>query len=68
MNEIENTSRTNSFFVPESAIKDEDGQPVELAAHMNPPIRANRLGISRNSVCPCGSGRKFKKCCLPRKE
>lgn len=38
----------------------------EVAAPMNPPIRANRLGISRNSICPCGSGRKFKRCCLPR--
>ncbi len=22
-------------------------------------------GISRNENCPCGSGKKFKKCCLP---
>lgn len=20
----------------------------------------------RNAPCPCGSGRKFKKCCMPR--
>jgi tetratricopeptide (TPR) repeat protein len=24
--------------------------------------------ISRNSPCPCGSGKKYKKCCLLRKE
>ena len=24
--------------------------------------------ISRNDPCPCGSGRKYKKCCLPRQE
>ena len=23
-------------------------------------------GVGRNDPCPCGSGRKFKKCCLPR--
>ncbi|MEK7865851.1 MAG: SEC-C domain-containing protein, partial [Planctomycetota bacterium] len=23
-------------------------------------------GIGRNSPCPCGSGRKYKKCCLPK--
>lgn len=23
-----------------------------------------RTTIGRNSTCPCGSGRKFKKCCL----
>jgi hypothetical protein len=22
-------------------------------------------GIGRNDLCPCGSGKKFKKCCLP---
>jgi tetratricopeptide (TPR) repeat protein len=24
--------------------------------------------ISRNAPCPCGSGKKYKKCCLPRDE
>lgn len=24
--------------------------------------------ISRNDPCPCGSGKKYKKCCLPIKE
>jgi tetratricopeptide (TPR) repeat protein len=24
--------------------------------------------ISRNATCPCGSGKKYKKCCLLRKE
>jgi hypothetical protein len=23
-------------------------------------------GVGRNDPCPCGSGKKFKKCCLPR--
>jgi hypothetical protein len=27
---------------------------------------ANRVG--RNDPCPCGSGKKYKKCCLPRDE
>jgi hypothetical protein len=25
-------------------------------------------GISRNAPCPCGSGKKYKKCCLPKEE
>lgn len=25
---------------------------------------AKRTSIGRNTQCPCGSGRKFKKCCL----
>lgn len=24
--------------------------------------------VGRNEPCPCGSGKKFKKCCLPKKE
>ena len=24
--------------------------------------------ISRNAPCPCGSGKKYKKCCLNREE
>jgi hypothetical protein len=26
------------------------------------------MKIGRNAPCPCGSGRKYKKCCLPRDE
>ena len=28
-------------------------------------VVARRTKIGRNESCPCGSGRKFKKCCLP---
>jgi hypothetical protein len=27
-----------------------------------PPVTAARVG--RNDACPCGSGKKFKKCCI----
>jgi uncharacterized protein YecA (UPF0149 family) len=26
----------------------------------NSPVNAN---ISRNALCPCGSGKKYKRCC-----
>ena len=29
---------------------------------MNEPLRGQKIG--RNDPCPCGSGKKFKKCCL----
>jgi hypothetical protein len=32
-------------------------------------LEANRIkyaGVSRNQPCPCGSGKKFKKCCLEK--
>ncbi|MDH3792917.1 MAG: UPF0149 family protein [Rhodospirillales bacterium] len=28
------------------------------------PANQNRPGVGRNDPCPCGSGKKFKKCCL----
>ena len=28
------------------------------------PIRRNTPKIGRNQLCPCGSGKKYKKCCL----
>lgn len=34
-----------------------DGEIVKA-----PPLRSAKVG--RNEVCPCGSGRKYKKCCL----
>lgn len=30
-------------------------------------FEAKYKGINRNETCPCGSGKKFKKCCLPMK-
>ncbi len=30
------------------------------------PIHNPYRGVGRNDPCPCGSGKKFKKCCLPR--
>jgi Mlc titration factor MtfA (ptsG expression regulator) len=29
-------------------------------------VPTRRLGIGRNASCPCGSGRKYKHCCLAR--
>ena len=45
---------------------------VEDRAYMKPmethptPIQRARGRVGRNEPCPCGSGRKFKKCCLFR--
>lgn len=31
------------------------------------PVRAPQDRVGRNSPCPCGSGKKYKKCCGPKK-
>lgn len=36
--------------------------------HHPTPIQRARGRIGRNDPCPCGSGRKFKVCCLWRSE
>jgi len=30
---------------------------------LRPMSRSDRKGYMRNQPCPCGSGKKFKKCC-----
>jgi hypothetical protein len=30
-------------------------------------LGSNGLKVGRNDPCPCGSGKKFKKCCLPKR-
>lgn len=29
-----------------------------------PPIRSTQAKVGRNETCPCGSGKKYKHCCL----
>jgi hypothetical protein len=38
------------------------------AASVVAPARGEAPAQSRNAPCPCGSGRKYKKCCLPGAE
>ncbi len=45
--------------------KVEEALPPHAPPHA-PPAAPAKLKIGRNDPCPCGSGRKFKKCCLGR--
>jgi len=31
--------------------------------YVNGELQHSRIKISRNDLCPCGSGKKFKRCC-----
>ena len=37
--------------------------PPPTARGASPPIKRDRPKTGRNEPCPCGSGKKFKKCC-----
>ncbi len=38
----------------------------DLERLLSPPQPAKQTTVGRNEPCPCGSGKKFKKCCLGR--
>ena len=43
--------------------KPEDISDVERLLNPSPPIRIEAK-VNRNDPCPCGSGKKYKKCCM----
>lgn len=36
---------------------------VEMLLNRPMPLRNHPVKVGRNDPCPCGSGRKYKKCC-----
>jgi hypothetical protein len=46
--------------------KEIESESKDKAAVKVPPVRSNKIG--RNEPCPCGSGKKYKKCCLLKEE
>jgi SWIM/SEC-C metal-binding protein len=42
---------------------------TDMERLLNPPIiKRDKPKLGRNDPCPCGSGLKFKKCCLQKYE
>jgi SWIM/SEC-C metal-binding protein len=35
----------------------------DLERKLTPPVRHVEAKVGRNEPCPCGSGKKYKKCC-----
>jgi hypothetical protein len=55
--------RQTPVFVPRPPVLDE--QPVfSMVGPIAEPIVSHRAHTGRNDPCPCGSGKKFKKCCM----
>jgi hypothetical protein len=44
---------------------EEEASEVEAEESVPPPYIRLAPRIGRNDPCPCGSGKKFKKCCMP---
>ena len=47
-----------------AAIADDVGYVRSLNYHMQTPHVRESSKVGRNDSCPCGSGKKYKKCCL----
>ncbi|MDX9970761.1 MAG: preprotein translocase subunit SecA [Candidatus Gracilibacteria bacterium] len=58
-NEIENLKSTR-------ALTEENINPVFTRSRPSAPINVEKVG--RNDPCPCGSGKKYKKCCELKNE
>lgn len=43
----------------------EDVSDVRALRAPTPEVARTAPAVGRNARCPCGSGRKYKKCCLP---
>ncbi len=49
---------------PERFTSDDDDEDEEEGEYYNPePYRRPEPKVGRNDPCPCGSGKKYKKCC-----
>ena len=61
-------TRTEKIYTEEQM--NERFKPAEIDEHFKPinptPRQVKRRKVGRNETCPCGSGVKFKKCCLNR--
>ena len=51
---------------PESVRESFDFEDMQKALYPTPTLTSSKIG--RNEVCPCGSGKKYKKCCLDKKD
>jgi len=61
---IEELSGWHCFTERDDEDQDEWRQLAEFARILSEPYHNPFKGIGRNDRCPCGSGKKFKKCCL----
>ncbi len=59
---------TVRLTAPYEAADEFEPLPQQRAASVVPGSNGRSGKVGRNEPCPCGSGKKYKKCCLPRDE
>ncbi len=63
---VEELCRWHGFSDEIAAEQERKSEPAETAFAASEPHRNPFRGVGRNAACPCGSGKKFKNCCLDR--
>jgi transposase-like protein len=65
--QLTNSAQPTSNRVPPEPKPQAEPDPLAETVH-NPaqpqPIRRTHPKVGRNELCPCGSGKKFKRCCI----
>jgi SWIM/SEC-C metal-binding protein len=65
--EILSICNSNDWEVIVGVEPDKPENIADLEKLLNPPTPLrNPVKVGRNDPCPCGSGRKYKKCCGAR--
>ena len=57
----QNNKTTFSFRLPST--EDIDFVEQKPSVSTSPPAKSSPKKVGRNQPCPCGSGKKYKKCC-----
>jgi uncharacterized protein YchJ len=51
----------DAYFLDQEKWEHDEDESEEVSAAPSTPAKSAKTG--RNDPCPCGSGKKFKKCC-----
>jgi uncharacterized protein YchJ len=54
---------TNLGFIYEQQGRVQESRQLLASVQSQPALRHTEPKVGRNDPCPCGSGKKFKKCC-----
>ncbi|GAG78660.1 unnamed protein product, partial [marine sediment metagenome] len=58
-----NDGEKEILFIPDSKRKDEGGIIPNITEYYIEKNLDKKIKIGANEPCPCGSGKKYKKCC-----
>ena len=52
------------YWLEQRMNKPDDFMPPQTFIPRQPTVQYDQPKVGRNDPCPCGSGKKYKKCCL----